>query len=295
MPQKEDVQPAASCLATAPPLIRRNRTDDDMTAKTDHIARMLLAEHHQRLPYHPLKGEERPSTLAEAYEAQEAFCRLLREDGAGEVAGYKIALTSRAMQEMVGVGQPLSGAVFSTRVQDSPCRLRPESFQRLGVECELAVRLGAPLAGEYRPYDRERAAEAVAEILPAFELVEDRHAEYAEIDAESLVADNAWNAGVVLGPALSDWHGFDFVDSRGTLKINGKAHAEGKAGDALGHPLDALAWLATALNEQGKQLEAGMVVMTGSIVRTVFPKPGDELLFRLEGCGEVKLALEKAG
>ena len=262
-----------------------------MSEKTDHIARMLLAEHHQRLAFHRLIGEERPANLTEAYETQEAFCRLLQKDGAGEVAGYKIALTSKAMQEMVGVDQPLSGAVFSNRVHRSPCSLRHGDYQHLGVECELAVRLGGALPRESGPHDRDSVAAAVAEILPAFELVEDRRADYAQIDAESLVADNAWNAGVVLGEAVTDWQGFDFVESGGALRINGKAHSEGKAGHALGHPLEALAWLATALNERGGQLEAGMLVMTGSIVRTVFPEPGDELRYSLEGCGEIALTL----
>ena len=264
-----------------------------MSAKTDHIARMLLAEHHQGMPYHPLKGEEHPANLSEAYEVQDALCRLLCKDGADEIAGYKIALTSKAMQEMVKVDQPLSGAVLASRIRSAPAKLKLRDYQRLGVECELAVRLADSLPADRRPYDENSVFDAVAEIMPAFELIEDRRADYAQIDAESLVADNAWNAGVVLGKPLVDWEDFDFVGSRGVLKINGKAQAEGKAGDALEHPLNALAWLANALIHRGHQLEAGMIVMTGSIVRTVFPEPGDELHFSLEGCGEATLSLAK--
>lgn len=263
-----------------------------MTAKTEHIARMLLAEHHQGLPYHPLKGEEKPSGLSEAYDVQAAFCRLLQKD-AGEIAGYKIALTSKAMQQMVSVDQPLYGAIFSERLHRAATALKPKNFQRLGIECELAVRLGSHLAGERGPYDRDSVAGAVEELLPAFELIEDRRADYAQIDAESLVADNAWNAGAVLGQPRTDWKDFDFIESRGVLEINGEAHSEGKAGDALGHPLEALAWLANALSRRGRRLEAGMIVMTGSIVRTVFPEPGDSLRFALEGCGEVGLTYGK--
>lgn len=265
-----------------------------MSEMTDHIARKLLAEHHQGLPFHALAGEERPATLAEAYEAQDAFCRLLqRQDGVGDISGYKIALTSKAMQEMIGVDRPLSGAIFAKRVHGTPCKLASGDFQRLGVECELAVRLGMALPKESGPHDRDSVARAVAEIRPAFELIEDRRADYAQLDAESLVADNAWNAGVVLGEAVRDWRNFDFVESRGVLQINGKAHSEGKAGDALGHPLAALAWLASALNERGGQLDAGMIVMTGSIVRTVFPEPGDNLRFELDSCGSVELSMTR--
>ena len=63
-----------------------------MSAKTDHVARMLLAEHHQGMPYHPLKGEEHPANLTEAYEVQDALCGLLCKDGRDSVAGYKVAL-----------------------------------------------------------------------------------------------------------------------------------------------------------------------------------------------------------
>ena len=262
-----------------------------MSEKTDHIARMLLAEHHQGLPFHPLTGEERPATLAEAYDAQEAFCHLLQQDGAGEIAGYKIALTSQAMQEMIGVDRPLSGAIFASRVHASPCNLAPGDHQRLGVECELAVRLGAPLSAARGPHDRDSVRAAVAAIMPAFEMIEARNSDYARLDTESLVADNAWNAGVVLGEPVTDWQDFDFIESRGALRINGAAHSEGKAGDALGHPLEALAWLAAALNERGGQLEAGAIVMTGSIVRTVFPEPGDRLVFDLQSCDAVELSI----
>ncbi len=262
-----------------------------MTDKPEHIARLLLTERRQALPYHALQGIDRPEGLEEAYKAQEALCRLLHNDGAGDIAGYKIALTSEAMQRMVGVDQPLSGAIFGSRLMTAPIELRPSDFQHLGVECELAVRLAAPLPAGRGLHDRDSAGAAVGAIMPAFELVDDRHADYAQIDAESLVADNAWNAGAVLGPELADWRKFDFVESRGLLEINGQAHSEGKAGDALGHPLDALAWLANALNRQGKALEAGMIVMTGSVVRTVFPEPGDSLRFTLDGCGEARVSL----
>ena len=128
--------------------------------------------------------------------------------------------------------------------------------------------------------------------MAAFELVDDRFADYSHIHFFSLVADNAWNAGVVLGPEIADWRGVDLGAGRGEMTINGESAGEGYGRDVLGHPLDALAWLANALAERGRSLAAGMIVMTGSIVSTKFLNPGDEAAFTFEGLGQIGLTVE---
>jgi len=253
-------------------------------------AHQLRSAHATGAPYQPLAAA-RGGALEDAYRIQDAVHALMAREGGGAIAGYKIALTSRAMQELVGVDQPLSGAIFATGVHDTPASLSAARFQHLGVEFEVAVRLGAALPAGPAPHTRASVGQAVAACMPAFELVEDRRADYRAIDAFSLTADNCWNAGVVLGAPVTDWRRVNLETAPTRLSVNGAPAGEGRAGDALGHPLEAVAWLANLLNRQGRMLRRDMIVMTGSSITTRFPVPGDELRFGVDGLGEAQLTL----
>ena len=259
--------------------------------RTREAAEFLYQAHRERRQHESLPEDISPRTLEEAYAAQEAFQELLAGER-GAIAGYKIALTTPVMQRMVGHDAPCFGVVFQRGVHSSPARVAGSDYGRLGAECEVAVRLASDLPASGAPYDRDRAAAAVGGLMAAFELVDDRFADYSHIHFFSLVADNAWNAGVVLGPEIADWRGVDLGAGRGEMTINGEPAGEGYGRDVLGHPLEALAWLANALAERRRSLAAGMIVMTGSIVSTKFLNPGDEAAFTFEGLGQIGLTVE---
>ena len=153
------------------------------------------------------------------------------------------------------------------------------------------MRLARDLPASGVPYDRAKASQAVGALMPAFELVDDRGADYSDLYFLDVVADNTWNAGVVLGPETTDWADLNLADAQGEMTINGAAAGVGYGRDVLGHPLDALAWLANTLASRDKELSAGMIVMTGSIVSTKFLNPGDAAVFSFQGLGEVSLAV----
>jgi 2-keto-4-pentenoate hydratase len=111
------------------------------------------------------------------------------------------------------------------------------------------------------------------------------------LDAFTLVADNCWNGGVVLGTPVTEWHRVDLENAPTRLELNGEPIDEGLVGDAMGHPFEAVAWLANLLNQQGKMLKRDMLVMTGSSIRTRFPNAGDTLYFLIEDMGGVRLEL----
>ena len=254
-------------------------------SKAVSAARHLYEAHRQRQPYQPLPDDLSPTTIDEAYDTQEAFQTLLAPQR-GAIVGYKIALTTPVMQRMVGFNAPCAGAVFANGVHHSPATVAAADYVRLGAECEVAVRLGQNLPA---PCDRQQAAAAVAALMPAFELVDDRGADYASLYFLGVAADNAWNAGAVLGPERPDWQSLDLENARGSMTINGQPAGEGHGRDVLGHPLDALAWLANTLSARGKELQAGMLVLTGSIVSTKFLNPGDQAAFTFNGLGEINL------
>lgn len=252
------------------------------------VARHLLKQHAGREPYVALSRELGLSDIAEAYRAQEAFISMQQERTGSGIAGYKIALTSAAMQAFVGVDHPLLGAIFDDTVLQSPAEVSLDGFQHVGIEFELALRLGKPVPPG--SYDADSIAPFVDAVIPAFELIEDRNAVYEDFDVRTLVADNAWSGGVVLGTPETDWRDLDLSATPTRLEFGGEIEKP-VTGAALGNPLIALAWAANLLSAQNRSLEAGMIVMTGSTLKTRFPVAGDSFLYDVEGVGAVQMSV----
>ena len=217
----------------------------------------------------------------------------LRSESHGPAVGYKVGMTTAVMQNLVGLGEPAAGKLLAATIHAGPATIRCDDFVHLGVECEIAVRLAADLPAAQAPFSRAVVSAAVGTVMPAFELIEDRNADYARFAAEILavIGDNVWNGGIVLGEPVADWRRLDLAATQGRLTMNGKVVAQGQGRDVMGHPLEALAWLATMLARRGEQLAQGMVVMTGSIIATRFVAPGDTLAWSVEGLGEVSLTV----
>ena len=259
----------------------------------EQTARLLLEEHRARKTFGPLPPEHAPKNLAEARAAQEAFVRLLTGQR-GRVAGYKVALTTPAMQKLTGFSEPAYGMLFERTLYSSPHAIRSADFVRLGLECEVAIRMAVDLPASGAPYSADSVGKAIGSLMPAFEVIEDRAADYSQFSARVLdfIADNTWNAGVVLGAGLPLAQAGDLGAVQGRMFINDTLIAEGHGRDVLGHPLNALVWLANNLASRGKGLERGMVVMTGSLVPTQFVKPGDAVRYTLEGFGDIHCRIE---
>ena len=242
---------------------------------------------HRRIP-----ESIRPQNLEEAYAAQVVFHRLRTGAESPALAGYKIAATSKAIQEQVGLREPFLGAILPGMVHPSPHALSFADYQQLGVECEVAVELGTDLLPNAAPFDREAVAAAVCAVRPAFELLDMRHCNLRGIDAISSITDNAMIGGVVLGPRTEAWRERGIGDLAGSLSVNGEPRGEGNTRDALGHPLEGLAWIANHLARRGLALHAGMVVITGSIIATQFPQTGDHVVYEVEKLGRVEVRID---
>lgn len=228
--------------------------------------------------------------LAEAYRIQDAFVALMEADD-GPVVGWKVALTSTVMQQMCGVDHPCEGAVLRGRVHESPAVCDTSRLGRLGVEAEIALTIGRDMPASGGPYTAETAAACVSAACAAIELVDDQNADYGTINAIRLVANNSLNAGIVVGTAVTDWRALNLAALEGAMLIDGRTVAEGTGADILGHPLNAVVWLANNLLARGRMLKAGDVVMCGSFVRTQFPAVGQTVTCRVEGLGEASVAV----
>ena len=175
-------------------------------------------------------------------------------------------------------------------MHDSGVSLAARDFVRVGVECEIAVRLGRDLVASAAPFTAETAAAAVEEYFPAIEIVDDRYQYWQTLGAPTLVADDFFAAGCVLGKPVARSTAPDMLRVIGRALINGVEAGQGSGADVLGHPHNALAWLANHLAAGGKHLRAGEIVLTGSLVKTVWLAAGDQVRMELRELGNVDVA-----
>ena len=261
--------------------------------RIERTAQYFHDAHRNSERFEPVPEAYRPTNLQEAYAAQNRFLELSVSTNSPPIAGYKIAVTSQVIQELVGISHPCLGVIRGGSVQKAPANLPESNFSHVGIECEIAFTLKSHLDTVRGKQDRESVTTLIESCHPAFEVLDDRHADYSKMDGLSLIADNCLCAGVVLGPAITDWQSLTLDELKGTLQINGKTVGQGVTRDALGHPLEGLAWIANTLAQQGKKLEAGMTVITGSIIATEFLSGGDTAVFEVERLGNTALTLRE--
>lgn len=228
-----------------------------------------------------------PRDEAEGYKIQRALHDVLLPH-VGSLVGYKIGCTSQVMQDYMQIDHPCAGGVFEKVVHDSGAKLAASDYVRVGVECEIAVRLKRDLAPGEAPFTAEWVGEAVDAYAPAIEIVDDRYVKWETMGAPTLIADDFFAAGCVLGPAVA-WSAVpDLKAVAGRAILNGEEVSKGTGADVLGHPHNALAWLANHLAAEGKGLHAGQLVLTGSLVKTLWLKAGDKVRMELDGIGTVE-------
>jgi 2-keto-4-pentenoate hydratase len=252
-------------------------------------ARAIAAARRNRTPLKALATELAPQDEADGYRIQRAVHDLLLPQ-AGSRVGYKIGCTSPVMQQYLAIPHPCAGGVFARGVHDSGASLRAADYVRVGVECEIAVRLARDLAPSAAPFTADTIAQAIEAYLPAIEIVDDRYADWQTLGAATLVADDFFAAGCVLGKPVARSAAPDLLDVIGRAVINGVEAGQGTGADVLGHPHRALAWLANHLAASGQGLHAGQIVLTGSLVKTIWLKAGDRAVMDLSGLGTVEVA-----
>lgn len=259
-------------------------TELDPGQKAERIVELFRS----RRPTEILPAEVYPANLEEAYAIRRAFQAIEEATGRGAIAGYKIGLTTPVMQRLCGVDEPCYGAIFAGEVHHRRAELFAGDYCRIGAETEIALHLGDDLPNGA---DRRRVAAAVESAMAAIELIEDLRYDYRRLDAAALVAGNVWNAGVVLGAPIVEWRARDLARATARLSVNGREVGSGNGGDVMGHPLNALGWLADKLATAGTPLRRGMVVMTGSMVPIHYPAAGDRLTVEVSGLGVAELAV----
>lgn len=254
----------------------------------DEAAALLAANRSARGALDGLPKRCRPASQADGYAIQQALARILGAGALGPVAGLKIGCTTEVMQAYMKIGSPCAGTLLRGGVHDSPAAPRFDAYRRVGVECEIAVRLAAPLPD--RADGAERIAGCVESCMAAIEIVDDRYRDFRDVGTPTLIADDFFHAGCVLGPPARDWRTLDLAALAGRMAVNGETVGTGRGSDILGHPLAALSWLAESGLAKARGLGAGSIVMLGSVVQTVWLSPGDRVAVEIEGLGRAEAA-----
>ena len=213
----------------------------------------------------------------------------LTKAGHGRLMGTKIGCTTQVMQEYLGMEHPCGGGIFDSTVRQVDGTFDFDSFLHVGVECEIAVRLGSVIRAVDGPHDLAGVSKAVASIFAAIEIVDDRYVDFVHRipDWRTWLADDFFGAGIVLGEPVQDWPELDLPSIQGSMRINGIEVGTGHGRDIIrGHPLEALVWLANDVSRRGRDLPAGWIVMLGSVVQTKWLNPGDVVEAEIEGLGK---------
>ena len=251
----------------------------------ERAARLLSAGRLRMERLEALPDDVRPCGEGQAYSVLDALHAQLTSPGCGAVVGHKIGCTTPVMQQFLNIPNPCAGGVFEPTVRHLKGTFSHEDFLHPGVECEMAVTLGADLPPGGAPYDRESAGEAVEALMAAIEVVDDRWIDYKSMDTATLIADDFFGAGCVLGLPVADWRSRNPRTTAGTMWINGNEAGTGTGKDILGHPFEGLAWLANLMAERGLTLRAGEFVLLGSLVETQWVNRGDVVTIELEDLG----------
>jgi 2-keto-4-pentenoate hydratase len=257
-------------------------------ATRDELAADLAQAERSREPIAPLTAAHPDIDVVDAYEIQLINIRQRVAEGA-RVLGHKVGLSSKAMQQMMGVDEPDYGHLLDEMqvFEDTPVKAGRYLLPR--VEVEVGFILGADLPGAGCTEDDVLAATEA--LVPSIELIDTRITDW-KIALCDTIADNASSAGFVLGEGRVSPTDVDVKTIEAVLTRNGEVVAEGRSDAVLGNPVTAVAWLSRKVESFGVRLRKGDVVLPGSCTRAIDARAGDAFVADFTGLGSVRLSFE---
>jgi len=255
-----------------------------------YLSNQLIQAEVTKQPIAPLTETNPNITPADAYAIQLAQIEQKKARGA-KVKGLKIGLTSKAMQEMLGVYTPDYGFVLDTMVFDEAQGLESVQFIQPKVEFEIAFVFNKALKGPNVTV--QDVIDATAYVVPAIEIIDSRIADW-KIKFEDTVADNGSSAGAILGSKrtlLRDIN--DISKIKMTVMKNGEFLDEATSDAVLGNPLNAIVWLANEVGTYGISIEPGMFVLSGALSKAVLFEQGDRFTADFGVLGNVTVFIAK--
>jgi 2-keto-4-pentenoate hydratase len=255
--------------------------DQSTSVSADTLARRLDEAWEKRTPIAPLT-ESDGLKVEDAYEVQSRWTELRLERG-DRIAGRKIGLTSRAIQEQMGVNEPDYGSLWASRqftAESGRAEVPFDSFLQPRIEGEIAFLIDRPLSGEH--VTAQEVLASTEALAPAFEVVDSRIADW-RIKLADTIADNASYGGFVLGPWSRSLRNEDLRTLGMLVHKNEDTVAQAVGAAALGSPAYAVAWLVRKLTSFGVGLNAGDVVLSGALGGATNASKADTFVMETHG------------
>jgi len=244
----------------------------------DHVeeAARLLCAARGGSPLHEMPQSCRPQSDTDAYEIQDAVIRQLAES----VGGWKVGAASATTAAFCA-------PIWTRMIRESPASYLAGELRLIGIEAEIAFRLGQDLPARASAYDRTEVIQG-ATLHPVIEVVDSRYADFRSLDRAAILADNYSNGGLVYGPAVPNWQALDFGRTKIEVTEDGDPFAD-SSGSATRDPVAALVAFANLMNGRGGA-KAGTFITTGSWTGLVFTKRGAHIVADFGPLGRVEVA-----
>ena len=235
-----------------------------------------------------ISKDYRPAEEHESYKIQNLVNHQLSTKGFGLQVGYKIGCTTPVMQKYLNIHNPCAGVIFESTVHKNFGQTKHSDYQYPGVECEIAVSLSKDMNKKSVNYTDTSVIEHVDTVMAAIEIVDDRWDDYHTVSTPTLIADNFFGAGCILGNKnkITD---LNLNSITGFMKINNKTVGSGTGKDIMGNPFNALAWLANLNVNMGTPLKSGQFILLGSIVETKWVNKGDLVEIEIDKLGKASI------
>lgn len=252
------------------------------------LADTLIAGRKSRQPM-DVAGTLGGLSEADAYALQFAVHEKLAAAG-DPLAGWKIALTLPNQYEPLKLSGPVFAGIYKSGLRQSGAVFEPGWPIKPGIEPEMVVRIAKDTAPgtKYTP-DSIRAH--IANVYCGMELVDNRYADVTKMSGPARIADNVLQAALVTGTEIKNWQTLDYPTLKGQSLLDGKVLATGPGSAVMGGMPISLAWLANKLNEHGRMLKAGDLVLTGSVHPPAFLPAKGKARTEFEGLGATEITI----
>lgn len=226
-------------------------------------------------------------SVDEAYDVQAMLVENKIRNGE-RIIGWKVGCTSQATMDQLNIDEPIFGCMTSGSHYSSLRAIKASDFCKLGIEGEMAFVMDRPLKGP--GITSSEIIVASSGIMGAVELVDSRIRGW-KMNISEAIADNSLHAGVILGPFMRPISGFDLKHEGVVICKNGRLLASGCGVEALGNPVDVVAWLANTLSAFDREIQAGEIILTGSLTKFFFVEPGDVLDVSFSNLGSIQFSI----
>lgn len=257
--------------------------------RESHWLNALIQAHTEGTPIDSTAASAGDLSLDGAYQVQRRLVQKLLRPG-DRIIGWKVGATSRAVMAQLKIDEPIFGCMTSRSVHRAVDGVRTSDFCKLAVEAEIAIVLGKPLKGPGITQADVMAAASSA--MGSVELVDCRFRDWKACLTEA-VADNAFHAGIILGPFRMDISGLDLVHEGVVMRKNGRLLGSACGVEALGSPVEVVAWLANKLSQLGFEIGADEIISTGSLLPYHFVSPGDVVEVSYANLGRIQFPVSE--